>query len=213
MTFDEGRKRSSPYSVKIWNLAYGGNTIRPQTETIEINVFDNDREIFSLPVFPVRFKDEADGGATKRKLIERGQKYVRYSKRPTFLQYSGKGLRAGKSVRPGLLQGDRRLTTQYKRARVVVEHASKPWEEDDDFTESPHYPPTEDDEFGSSMRVARCECQECREVAIVEDVHAMPFNDYRNIDPRDTGMLTSHQYMLMSSHMFAFILKDRTYGK
>lgn len=103
------------------------------------------------------------------------------------------------------------MTSQYNRARVVVEHVSRPWEEDEDFLDSLHCP-EEDDEFGLLRRVARCECQECQGAAVVEDVHAMPLSDYSNIDPRQSGELTSHQYMLMTSHMFAFILKDRKYG-
>lgn len=210
----EGRRSKVSYSVKVWHLVCGANTISPCTRTIKINVFDNDREILSLPVLPVRFQDEVDGGETRKRLIKRGQKYFRYSKRPTFLQYSGIGLKAGKSVSPYLLQEDRRLMTQYKRTRVVVEHASQPWghdDFDDVFIDSHGH--RGNDEFGSSIRIARCECQECEGADIVEDMHAMPFSGYRNIDPKQNEALPDHQYMLMSSHMFAFILKDRTYGR
>jgi hypothetical protein len=39
------------------------------------------------------------------------------------------------------------------------------------------------------------------------------FSDYDNIDPKVTKELSSHQYMLCMSHMYGFILKDRTYDK
>jgi hypothetical protein len=199
VTVKEGRKSSSSYLIEVWHLVHGANTIRPGLRTFEINVFDDEREISSLTVFPVRFRDGVDGGETKKRLIERGQKYFRYSKRPTFLQYSGNGLKVGKS---------------YERARVVVEHASQPWEHGGfEYHEySPHCP-TGDDDFGSLMRIAHCECQECQDTSVVEDVNAMPFGDYRYIDPKQTEALTDHQYMLMSSHVFAFILKDRLYGR
>jgi hypothetical protein len=42
------------------------------------------------------------------------------------------------------------------------------------------------------------------------------FGDYYEIlpnDPNRTVELSSHQYMIMASHIFAFMLKDRTYGE
>lgn len=96
---------------------------------------------------------------------------------------------------------------------MVVEHASEPWRDDmfDDMDCTAHSP-VEDEPFGISIRLARCECEECKEAPTVEDVHTMLFSDYRIIDPEHLDGLTNHQYMLMTSHMFAFILKDRTYG-
>lgn len=103
---------------------------------------------------------------------------------------------------------------QYQRARVVVEHASQAWEHDDfDKFEYRHHSPMGDNEFGLSIRKARCECQHCQGAAVVEDVLATPFSDYKVIDPKQPEGLTSHKYMLMSSHMFAFVLKDRAYGR
>jgi hypothetical protein len=39
------------------------------------------------------------------------------------------------------------------------------------------------------------------------------FSDYDDIKPKEKKELSEHQYMLLASHMFAFILKDRDYGK
>lgn len=104
---------------------------------------------------------------------------------------------------------------QYKRARVVVEHESSPWIQED-FGNDIHNPEDSEDfgeDFGSAIRLARCECQECHGFTEVsEEAHTMPFKDYHRIDSKQVDNLTSHQYMLMTSHMFAFILKDRKYG-
>jgi hypothetical protein len=97
-TTSDGRRTSIPYQVQVWHLVLGTRAIRAWTRVIDINVFDNDREIATLPVFPVRFKDDIDGGATRNSLIGRGRKYFKYSRRPHFLQYSGVGLKAGKMV-------------------------------------------------------------------------------------------------------------------
>lgn len=37
------------------------------------------------------------------------------------------------------------------------------------------------------------------------------FSDYDSIDPKTRESLSDHQYLLFMSHMFGFILKDRTY--
>lgn len=70
-----------------------------QLRTVEVTVFDNERELVRLPVFPVKFIDESDGNCQKHRLIDRGKRYFEYSKQPSFLQYSGKGVKRGaKSV-------------------------------------------------------------------------------------------------------------------
>lgn len=94
----EGRKTISAYNVQVWHLVLGGSDIVPRTTRIDIAPFDNEREILSLPIFPVRCKDDLDNGETKQRLINRGKRYFRYSKHPVFLQYTGQGLKEGKSV-------------------------------------------------------------------------------------------------------------------
>jgi hypothetical protein len=94
----EGRKTISAYKVQVWHLVLGGSDIVPRTTRIDIAPFDNEREIMSLPVFPVRCKDDLDNGETKQRLINRGKRYFRYAKHPVFLQYTGHGLKGGKSV-------------------------------------------------------------------------------------------------------------------
>jgi hypothetical protein len=96
----DGKEESSDYGVYVWNLAFDGTQISPGLRRLEISVFDDVREVTSLPVFPVKFIDEHDNGILKEQLINRGKKYLEYSKRPSFLQYTGKGLKKGtKTVR------------------------------------------------------------------------------------------------------------------
>lgn len=78
----------------------------------------------------------------------------------------------------------------------------------------PHHPHGHET-IGESIRLARCECRECKESAVAHDVHTMRFSDYHIIDPNEVeiGDMTPHKYLLMTSHMFAFNLQDRAYGK
>jgi hypothetical protein len=83
------------YSVRVWNLNYDGKVIRRMSKLICVPVFDNERDIMSLPLVPTRFKDKIDGGARRKQLIERGKKVVQFAKGPAFLEYTGLGLKPG----------------------------------------------------------------------------------------------------------------------
>lgn len=107
---------------------------------------------------------------------------------------------------------------QYKRARVVVDHSTKPWTERYfvKYGENVHWhlTPDSDDVVGEQLRAPQCECITCNDSAIMGQTHEeMKFSDYEGIDPAKQEELSDHQYMLLASHMYAFILQDREYGK
>lgn len=83
------------YTVCVWYLRYDGKVITRGSKFINILVFDNEREILSLPIFPARFYDHIDGGARRKELIERGRKAFELAKGPTYLEYTGIGLKPG----------------------------------------------------------------------------------------------------------------------
>ena len=63
------------------------------------------------------------------------------------------------------------------------------------------------------IRLARCECNDCKVLASSQESYArLTFSDYREIIPARQTDLSEHQYSLLPSHMFAFILNDRAYG-
>ncbi|PWO29401.1 ATP synthase D chain, mitochondrial [Pyrenophora tritici-repentis] len=194
-----GQNRSSHYNLSVWNLAFDGTDITPGLRHVEVSIFDNAREITSLPVFPVRFIDNLDNGAFKAKLINRGKKYFEFSKRPSFLQYTGQGLKKG--------------AKKYKRSRVVVTHAMAPWDNElaGNFIGTHHTPEDDADTISESVRVPRCECYECTANESQEVYAKGKFSDYYRISPSNTGELSAHQYMIMASHMYAFSLKERSY--
>ena len=89
----------STYRVRIWNLHFDGKRVYRRSKWVLIPFFDGEREIISLPVHPAQYRDQIDSFATRKHLIERGKKYFSYCKHPTFLEYTGSGLREGwKSV-------------------------------------------------------------------------------------------------------------------
>jgi hypothetical protein len=90
---------TTQYLVSVWKLAFDGKSIIRARKEVKVPVFDNKRRITTLPIFPVRFQDSIDNGKQRQRLIERGMKYFRLCKKPSFQEYTGSGLKAGwKSV-------------------------------------------------------------------------------------------------------------------
>jgi hypothetical protein len=66
---------------------------------------------------------------------------------------------------------------------------------------------------GSRARVPRCECSQCKLIDSRKGTSISPtFSDYDSIDPSQVTGLSEHQALVCMSHMFGFVLKDRTYG-
>ncbi|KAJ4287702.1 hypothetical protein N0V90_012405 [Kalmusia sp. IMI 367209] len=91
----EGISRSyedqpQPYKIVMWNIDFDGERLGRSVKEIQIPVFDDDREIASLPVFPVRFyQDNSEGKPLQEKLIERGKTFVQAVTRPTYRDFTG----------------------------------------------------------------------------------------------------------------------------
>ena len=103
---------------------------------------------------------------------------------------------------------------QYKRSRVVVDHSMRPWT-------LPEFQGLEwsltrssvEDDMDDYIRVPQCECEKCEESRSEHEVSKMTmFFEYDEIDPKKKSDPSSHQYLLMASHMFAFVLRDRQFG-
>lgn len=126
---------------------------------------------------------------------------------------------------------------QYTRARLVVEHASRPWTRNVFSTmkewqldnsglsleqrvgEFSFLHQTREKSFlnqkiGENARSPHCECIQCVASDILKTTFLFAtYSDYDSISPKEIEKLIDHQYLLCSSHMFGFILKDRSYGK
>ncbi len=83
------------YTVLVWNLAFNGTHVTRVSQGIEVPVFDGEREISSLPVFPIRFHERGHGASLREELLQRGKKYFDLVKGPAFRSYTGLGLDTG----------------------------------------------------------------------------------------------------------------------
>ncbi|KAI0381093.1 hypothetical protein F5Y04DRAFT_281067 [Hypomontagnella monticulosa] len=190
------------YTIRVWNLIYDGKVIKRWSKNVFVPVFDNERNITSLPVFPTKFWDILDDEKRRKELIKRGRNMFEFAKGPAFLEYTGSGLR------PGL--------KKYNRARVVVQHESQPWTTEDVRNALPDRGLGYDmnaSEIRERPRVPHCECRNCNQSNAGKETYAsVIFGDYDDINPkRQQTTLSEHQALLCMSHMYGFILKDRVY--
>jgi hypothetical protein len=86
----------SHYKVTVWNLLFDGESIIRFYRTVTIPIFEDKRPITSLPLILARFWDKTDNGKVRQRLIARGKKYFRYCEKPSYLEYSGRGLKPGR---------------------------------------------------------------------------------------------------------------------
>ncbi|KAL3465911.1 hypothetical protein BJX64DRAFT_252150 [Aspergillus heterothallicus] len=194
------------YEVHVWNLNFDGLVLTRSAKTVAIPVFDGEREIASLPVFPTEFHvDEDPEKSLRQRLIDRGKSFVEMVRKPTFREYTG----------PSRLQGIREFT----RARVVIDHTSRPWwlqnvAKNFKGDKEPPLPvqTIADVELGERTRVPSCPCESCHAKETQEhSIQRRKFDDYDDIDLNASTSLTDHQYMLCWSHVYAFVLKDRVW--
>ncbi|KAH8679032.1 hypothetical protein BGZ60DRAFT_255846 [Tricladium varicosporioides] len=205
--------RADPYTFQVWNLEYNGNVINRSMKPIIIPVFDGERDITSLPLFPIRFhRDEPGKQPLREQLIERGKKYLRLAKGPSFQQYSGKGLNDSMKTYESA-----RIIVNHKRDDIVTSHTSGrrlsvesesyddyPYNRESRFIERP----------GARARVPGCQCENCEQYNFQTQVYVpLAYEAYDNIDPNNPGDLVDHQYFICASHLYGFILKDRIYDR
>jgi hypothetical protein len=78
------------WDAVCWNLSYNGRRIVRFSQTFTIKEYTGEKDILSLPVFPAMYLDATDGGRTRNKLLELGQKFYNIIRdSPAHLQYSG----------------------------------------------------------------------------------------------------------------------------
>ncbi|KAJ5553329.1 ATPase AAA-type core [Penicillium frequentans] len=194
--------RSVPYVVCVWNLNFDGQFLTRSTKEVSIPVFDYEREILSLPLYPIQFHKDVDAQKPlHQQLLDRGRKFVEVVKSPSFQEYNG----------PSKLQG----TRKYTNARVVIDHTSQPWKLDK-FKKEPNarvpIETVQDVDLGERTRKAKCPCETCEaDSANKNNVQRRAFDDYDKINLNSPGVLTDQQYVLCWSHVYGYVLNDRAW--
>ncbi|KAL9085030.1 MAG: hypothetical protein Q9165_007771, partial [Trypethelium subeluteriae] len=87
--------QAESYKIIAWNLSFDGENIWRRAKVIDIPIYDSEKEILELPVFPVKVYDGTDDGNLRKALIERGKKYFNYCKVPSYLEFTGTGMGEG----------------------------------------------------------------------------------------------------------------------
>jgi hypothetical protein len=204
--------RADPYTFQVWNLQFNGSVVTRTMKSITIPIFDGERDITSLPLFPIRFHQDDPGQQPLREqLIERGKKYMQLVKGPEFRQYSGTGLDASMQTYESA-----RVVINHKREEITTSNTSHRKFESHVNHFGPGYgrPPIFIERPGGRARVPGCQCEKCEQYNFKTQIYVpLAYESYDDIDPNKQGALNDHQYFICASHLYGFILKDRIYGK
>jgi hypothetical protein len=99
------------YRVYVWNLNFDGRVLTRSVKKVTIAVFDGEREIRELPVFPAEhYSDDDPQRPLRQQLIERGRHFVQMMRKPALREYSG----------PSRLQGIREVSCKFLKSSMVV---------------------------------------------------------------------------------------------
>lgn len=100
-----------PYAVLVWNLNHDGRFLTRSVREINIPIFDGERELDSLPLFPTRFYEEHDASSPLRQqLVERGKSFVEMVASPSYRGYTG----------PSKLQGVRQVSPPTTGVLILI---------------------------------------------------------------------------------------------
>lgn len=97
--------RATPYQVLVWNLDFNGRFLSRSVREVKIPIFDGERDIRSLPLYPTRFAEDQD---LYTKLVKRGERFVQILRKPTLQECTG----------PSTLQGIRMVSAQSRHQHL-----------------------------------------------------------------------------------------------
>jgi hypothetical protein len=84
------KDKADRWIITLWDLVYAEGKVSRHSHKFSIPEFHGEREIFSLDIYPSKFLDSTDEGATRKNLVKRGRYYFGLlEKAPVHKQYSG----------------------------------------------------------------------------------------------------------------------------
>ncbi|KAI0450531.1 hypothetical protein F5B21DRAFT_425310 [Xylaria acuta] len=70
-----GRGTYSPLTIDCYSIAFNGKDLGPLDTAVQVSRYNGDRDVSSLPIYPVRFHKDGEE-AVRRRLRECGEKYL-----------------------------------------------------------------------------------------------------------------------------------------
>lgn len=101
----------SEYDVYVWYLNHDEKRLTRSGELFSIPVFEGQRDIKSLPVFPIEYHDDQ---GLRQQLIDRGKKFVDLMKNPGLHEFTG----------PSMLHGNRKVSFVFTPDTLILNKAS-----------------------------------------------------------------------------------------
>ncbi|KAL9614466.1 MAG: hypothetical protein Q9167_001069 [Letrouitia subvulpina] len=187
--------RQYPLRVNLWYLDYDGITIGTRSRSISQQPFNGEKEITALEVFPCEFwkASKAEGVVEdlRHHLEERGKAFFKMTSR-RCMSYNGLTTTFPKHHHKGFVMVD--FETWYK----VISPKSRP--------------ALDQAQYGVSNGISQCLCPVCLKYNISAGKRkTSKFYEYDGIYPEKTTGLTSHQYLLCSRSVIAYVMEARSW--
>jgi hypothetical protein len=183
--------RQKILQLNMWYLDFDGEVISRCRRQLSIEPFDGEKEISSLPVFPVQYwkdPDETDKKPLRDRMIERGKVFFDVTKR-SYRDYNGQTLSHPKRQVHGRIMLDSKhyYSENYKeRPRWMLGEEMSGPEDDIEY------------EYKDGLRLK---------------VSTDAYKHFDNIKPSKVEKLTDDQYVLCSRIVRGFVIKQREWGE
>ncbi|KAL8792172.1 MAG: hypothetical protein Q9195_005268 [Heterodermia aff. obscurata] len=182
----EGKK--DYFRVNYWGLESNGVRISRDEMWKSIDMYDGERQVLSLPIFPSRYRDSKDGGETRRSLEERGERlYKLIYAQPRQMWYDGHFFSAKKR--------------KYRGTAIIdtsTAIANKDFAEDEDTAYG----------FFNKELTFHSDNSDMLDYTL----ETFPYASYHNMTVEDTPELPSkHHYFLVQPIVPGFALNDKTW--
>ncbi|KAL3426801.1 ATPase [Phlyctema vagabunda] len=189
--FPNDNGTTNTYAMDCWRINFNGERYgREWIQPIYYDPFNGEKEITSLPAYPMRFHkdalDKQDGITLEQRCIQRGKKFWNLHK-AVMKEYNGLTVLWPK---------------RHFKGRVMIDFQSFYKHNDD--------PEPNFFEAGGGLQNMDCACESCKDAA-EEGNHRQPvkFSTYDDVDPKETTIEDDHFFLLCSRRVPAFLLQDR----
>ncbi|KAL8795190.1 MAG: hypothetical protein Q9195_002345 [Heterodermia aff. obscurata] len=195
----ESTQRRERLIVTVWFLAFNGKHLGRRREEFNIPMFDGEKSIISLPIFPHEFMKHDErvhkSLSTQEYLLQRGQLFFEMTHR-SYKHYDGITADSPRRSIRGRVMVDTKYfldSGEINYLKVGLSSNVRPQRDAED--EDGYYPPPPNDALGKGKN----------DDWKTRDIYA----HYDGIIPEDCESLDSQQYIICPARLSAFVLKTR----
>lgn len=219
-TIAPAKHEANPFTILCCYLDFDGQRFREILQDFKIESFDNEKEVISLKVFPLRYHHDAE--KLRMDLIERGRDFLKCIKKPQMRKFSGRTLNSDRKGIPLKDKAGNPILAEDVEAQVIIDmdralrtnyHWAPKWGEKDTCQ---RYRP----EDRETLQRLNGHCD--RDKWCPEDFSMDSWLDIRRLDDilkandslaiPESLDLSEDNLLILSGHAFGFILRTRKWA-